>query len=51
MRYRHSVLQPGGSVSANDLVKNFLGRPQKMDAFQKWLGEEFESTPTINAKN
>lgn len=51
MRYRRSVLQPGRSVSANDLVKNFLGRPQNMDAFQKWLGEEFQSTPAINAKN
>jgi thimet oligopeptidase len=51
MRYRRGVLQPGGSVSANDLVKNFLGRPQNMDAFQKWLGEEFESTPATNAKN
>ena len=41
MRYRHSVLQPGGSVSANTLVKDFLGREQNMDAFQKWMGEEF----------
>jgi thimet oligopeptidase len=41
MRYRHTVLEPGGSVSANDLVKNFLGREQNMDAFQKWMGEEF----------
>jgi hypothetical protein len=32
-------------MSANDLVKNFLGRPQNMAAFQRWLGEEFESTP------
>jgi hypothetical protein len=22
-------------------VKNFLGREQNMDAFQKWMGEEF----------
>jgi thimet oligopeptidase len=41
MRYRRVVLEPGGSVSANDLVKNFLGRPQNMTAFQKWMGEEF----------
>ena len=41
MRYRHAVLEPGGSVSANTLVKNFLGREQNMDAFQKWMGEEF----------
>jgi thimet oligopeptidase len=51
MRYRRIVLQPGGSVSANDLVKNFLGREQNMDAFQKWLGEEFESSPATNAQN
>jgi len=43
MRYRRTVLEPGGSMSANDLVKNFLGRPQNTDAFQKWMGEEFES--------
>ena len=41
MRYRKVVLEPGGSVSANDLVKNFLGRPQNMTAFQAWMGEEF----------
>ncbi len=43
MRYRRIVLEPGGSVSANDLVKNFLGRPQNMKAFQTWMGEEFDS--------
>ena len=42
MRYRHQVLEPGGSVSANTLVKNFLGRPQNTAAFQRWMGEEFE---------
>jgi thimet oligopeptidase len=42
MRYRRAVLEPGGSVPANDLVKNFLGRPQNMQAFQKWMAEEFE---------
>jgi thimet oligopeptidase len=46
MRYRRSVLEPGGSVSANDLVKNFLGREQNMTAFQKWMSEEFEPAPT-----
>ncbi|MGA9043064.1 MAG: M3 family metallopeptidase [Terriglobales bacterium] len=43
MKYRRLVLEPGGSMSANDLVKNFLGRPQNMAAFQRWMGEEFES--------
>jgi thimet oligopeptidase len=44
MRYRRTVLEPGGSASANTLVKNFLGRPQNMQAFQKWMGEEFETS-------
>ena len=43
MRYRRTVLEPGGSVSANDLVKNFLGRPQNMMAFRRWIGEEFQN--------
>jgi thimet oligopeptidase len=36
------VLEPGGSVSANDLVKNFLGREQNTKAFQDWMSEEFK---------
>ena len=43
-RYRRLVLEPGGSMSANDLVKNFLGRPQNMVALQKWMGMEFDGT-------
>jgi thimet oligopeptidase len=50
MRYRRQVLEPGGSMSANDLVKNFLGRPQNMTAFQQWMGEEFASWPTSAPK-
>jgi len=42
LRYRHTVLEPGGSMSANDLVKTFLGRPQQLKAFQHWLNREFE---------
>jgi thimet oligopeptidase len=41
MRYRKTVLEPGGSMSANDLVKNFLGRPQSYEAFRVWMNEEF----------
>jgi thimet oligopeptidase len=43
MKYRRVVLEPGGSMSANDLVKDFLGRPQNMTAFQHWLSEEFDT--------
>ncbi len=45
MRYRRQVLEPGGSVSANTLVRNFLGRPQNTDAFQQWLKDEFVTPP------
>lgn len=40
-RYRRTVLEPGGSMSANDLVKNFLGRLQNMTALEDWITEEF----------
>jgi thimet oligopeptidase len=43
MRYRHTVLEPGGSMSANDLVRNFLGREQNMNALEKWMGKEFDA--------
>jgi thimet oligopeptidase len=43
LRYRRLVLEPGGSMSANDLVRNFLGRPQSMAAFEKWMAAEFET--------
>jgi thimet oligopeptidase len=54
LRYRRTVLEPGGTESANDIVKNFLGRAQNMEAFQKWMGEEFEGSPagqTYSVKN
>ncbi|HEY4039628.1 MAG TPA: M3 family metallopeptidase, partial [Burkholderiaceae bacterium] len=50
MRYRRTVLEPGGSMSANDLVHHFLGRAQSTDAYQKWLGEEFAGTAQAGAK-
>jgi thimet oligopeptidase len=51
MRYRRTVLEPGGSESANDLVRSFLGREQNMDAFQKWMGQEFETSASAGASN
>ena len=45
-RYRQLVLEPGGSMSANDLVRNFLGRPQSMRPFQQWMETQFESGAT-----
>jgi thimet oligopeptidase len=44
-RYRQTVLEPGGSESANDLVRNFLGRPQSTGALQRWMAVEFAAPP------
>jgi len=35
--YRKHILAPGGSLDANELVRNFLGRDYNFDAFEKWL--------------
>lgn len=37
MKYRHSVLDPGGSDKAENLVAKFLGRPHSFEAFENWL--------------
>jgi thimet oligopeptidase len=50
MKYRKTVLEPGGSVSANDLVKDFLGREQNTKAFQSWMSEEFKGAGAASGK-
>jgi thimet oligopeptidase len=42
IRYRRSVLEPGGSKPAAELVQDFLGRQQSLEAFKAWIGEEFQ---------
>ena len=39
-RYRHTVLAPGGSKDAAELVQDFLGRPYSIDAFAKTLNDK-----------
>lgn len=43
LRYRRSVLEPGSSKPAAELVKDFLGRPQSIDALKTWMDKEFEA--------
>ena len=35
--YRRTVLEPGGSKPAAELVKDFLGRPYTFEAYREWL--------------
>ncbi len=46
MRYRREVLEPGASKPAAELVKDFLGRPENMDALKGWMNEEFAAPAT-----
>jgi thimet oligopeptidase len=46
MRYRQTVLAPGGSQPAADLVRNFLGRDTNLDAYRRWMLAEFASPAT-----
>ena len=35
--YRESILSPGGSLVAADLIRDFLGRDYSFDAFEGWV--------------
>jgi thimet oligopeptidase len=45
MRYRQAILEPGGSKPGTQLIEDFLGREQRMEAFAEWVGEEFAASP------
>ncbi|MBV1776147.1 Zn-dependent oligopeptidase [Burkholderiaceae bacterium DAT-1] len=42
MKYRKAVLDPGASKPAAQLVKDFLGRPESMDATRNWINVQFK---------
>jgi len=39
-RYRHAVLEAGGTKPAAELVKDFLGRPYNFKAYADWLNSD-----------
>ncbi|MBV8632614.1 MAG: Zn-dependent oligopeptidase [Silvibacterium sp.] len=47
MRYRRTVLEPGGSLPGKEIVMRFLGRYQSADAFTEWVGEEFQAAASV----
>ena len=40
LKYRKTVLEPGGSKDAADLVADFLGRPYNFKSFEDWLNQK-----------
>jgi thimet oligopeptidase len=40
LKFRHTILEPGGSKPASELVLDFLGRDYSFDAYNKWLNSD-----------
>jgi thimet oligopeptidase len=49
MRYRNTVLAPGGSRPAATLVHDFLGREMNLEAYKRWMLEEFQPAATTSS--
>ena len=47
MKFRRTVLEPGGSMPGKEIVLHFLGRSQSTDAFTEWVGEEFRAAASV----
>jgi len=45
LRYRRAVLEPGSSKPAAQLVQDFLGRRENIDALKRWMDREFDPAP------
>lgn len=48
MRYRQTVLAPGATRPAAQLVRDFLGRDMNLDAYRRWMLAEFEAGATAS---
>jgi thimet oligopeptidase len=46
LRYRKTVLEPGSSKPAAQLVVDFLGRRENIEALKHWMDREFDSPPS-----
>jgi thimet oligopeptidase len=41
--YRLTVLAPGSTKAAAQLVRDFLGRDTNLDAYRRWMLAEFDT--------
>jgi Zn-dependent oligopeptidase len=48
MKYRRTVLEPGGSLPGKEIVRRFLGRTQSTEAFTNWIAEEFQPAASLH---
>jgi len=51
LRYRKAVLEPGSSKPAAQLVEDFLGRRENIDALKHWMDREFDPPPAVGSSN
>jgi thimet oligopeptidase len=49
MRYRQTVLAPGATRPAAQLVHEFLGREPNLDAYRRWMLAQFEDAATTSS--
>jgi thimet oligopeptidase len=49
MRYRRTVLAPGATKPAAQLVHDFLGREPNLDAYRGWMLAEFNAPPAASS--
>jgi thimet oligopeptidase len=49
MRYRRTVLAPGATRPAAELVHGFLGREPNLEAYQRWMRAEFDAASVSSA--
>ena len=49
MRYRQTVIAPGATKPATELVHDFLGRDTNLDAYKRWMLAEFDTPATTSS--
>ncbi len=49
MRYRQTVLAPGATKPATQLVHDFLGRDMNLEAYKRWMLAEFDAPATTSS--